>query len=325
MVLDKKIGSVIVSPVIRVVGDFDKVGDSLLGNLRAAKATKSIPFFEEFGVTVKACEVNSPPDYAPDIRRYNIFKSSNGIIFLRDIPALGKAFVAFKDLNSHVPVLEWNSLFRWWSNLPVTKVGRIGHHLESIIALKLLERDMVLLHGSAISMKGSAILFTGLPNQGKTWTAIELIREGYEFLSEDICVLSASGEVFPVPFTTSLKDQKDQKKTLLDIFVDLRIPPVSNLNKVVILERAQENSISGLSLTEAAQRILLINHLEFNYHRNDLLRTYFAFHLLPPIHHLMALEEDIIRKAISRSFVYLVRFSDHSFRTKLVQQLVNRM
>jgi len=324
MVLNKKTSGVTVSPVISIVGNFDKVGDFVLGNLTVAAATKGVPFLDEVGVTVEVREVNSPPDYAPDIRRYNVFKSVNGIVFFRDVPFLGRAFVAYKNLNSNIPVLEWNPLFRWWSNLPVTKVGYIGHHLESIIAFKLLERGMVLMHGSAVSIKDSAILFTGLPNQGKTYTAMELIREGYEFLSEDICILSRSGKVFSVPFTTSLKGgaHKSPKKTLLDIFTDLRISPVSKLSKAVVLEKAQESSISRLSLTEAVRKILLINHLEFHYHRNVLLRTYLALHSLSPIHHFMALEEEIIRDAISENQIYLVRFSDHSFRTQLVRQVV---
>ena len=324
MVLNKKVSGVTVSPVISIVGNFDKVGDFVLGNLTVAAATKGVPFLSEVGVTVEVHEINSPPDYIPDIRRYNVFKNANGIVFFRDIPFLGKAFIAYKNLDSNIPVLEWNPLFRWWSNLPVTKVGYIGHHLESIIAFKLLERGMVLMHGSAVSMKDSATLFTGLPNQGKTYTAMELIREGYEFLSEDICVLSQSGEVFSVPFTTSLKSLK-VKKTLLEIFTDLRLSPVSKLSKVVILEKAQESSITRLSLTEAVQKILLINHLEFHYHRNVLLRTYLALHSLQPIHHFMALEEEIIRDAISESQIYLVQFSNHSLRTQLVQQVIKEV
>jgi len=322
--LKSKIFDIAVSPVIRIIGDFDKIKDFVLGDLSVAARYKSVTFLDEFGVTVEVHEVDRPPEVDANFRRYNTFKTVNGIVFFRCIPFFGKGFLTYKKLNLSIPVLEWNALFRWWSNLPLTKVGPIGRHVESIVSLKLLEKGMVLLHGSAVNTKGSAVLFTGLPDQGKTYTAIELIKRGYEFLSEDICVLFRSGDMFAVPFTTSLKATARTRKnlTLLEMFPNLRIASVSHLNKMIILERGVESSIVRLSATEAVQKVLLINHLEFYYHSNILLRTYLALHQLPPIHYFMALEEEIIRDIISKIPVYLVRFSNHSSRSQLINQLV---
>jgi len=326
VVLKNKSFDITVSPVIRIIGDFDKIGDFVLGDLRVAAKYKSVTFLDEFGVTVEVHEVNRPPEVDANFRRYNTFKTVNGIVFFRNIPFLGKGFLAYKKLNSSLPVLEWNALFRWWSNLPMTKVGSIGRHLESIISLKLLEKDMVLLHGSVVSKNGSAILFTGLPNQGKTYTAIELIKKGYEFLSEDICVLSRLGDAFAVPFTTSLKsaDSRHQKLTLFEMFRDLKCSPMSKLSMIIILEKSSENLVLHLSIDEAAQKLLSINHLEFYYHINPFLRTYLALHQLPPIHNFMVLEEKIIRDVIMKIPVYLVRFSTHSSRSQIVNQIVER-
>ena len=60
MVLKNKSFDITVSLVIRIIGDFDKIGDFVLGDLRVTAKYKSVTFLDEFGVTVEVheCAVN---------------------------------------------------------------------------------------------------------------------------------------------------------------------------------------------------------------------------------------------------------------------------
>ncbi|MEY2879806.1 MAG: hypothetical protein RLZZ15_2186, partial [Verrucomicrobiota bacterium] len=75
------------------------------------------------------------------------------------------------------------------------------------MAAVLYQRGHLCLHASAVAKDGRAILITGNSGAGKSTLATALLRAGYEFLSDDVCVLRArdDGSFEIVPSYPSLR------------------------------------------------------------------------------------------------------------------------
>ena len=78
--------------------------------------------------------------------------------------------------------------------------GELALHLiGTCFTVLLQQRGYLVMHGSAISVRGRAMLFCGASGAGKSTLAAMLCRRGYPLLNDDVCCLSeTSGGGFAV-------------------------------------------------------------------------------------------------------------------------------
>jgi dolichol-phosphate mannosyltransferase len=78
--------------------------------------------------------------------------------------------------------------------------------VEALLRFVLTSRGFVLLHSACLVANGQAVLLSAQTDTGKTSTVIRLVREhGYEFLSDDMTIISPDGRAlcYPKPMTLS--------------------------------------------------------------------------------------------------------------------------
>lgn len=73
------------------------------------------------------------------------------------------------------------------------------------------QRDILVLHASAVRIGEHAVAFCGAPGQGKSSLAASLVARGYSFISDDLCRvdLSLPGRAMIYPSTPRLKLRSD--------------------------------------------------------------------------------------------------------------------
>jgi len=78
--------------------------------------------------------------------------------------------------------------------------------VEALLRFQLVSRGYVLLHSACMVVDGKAVLLSAQTDTGKTSTVIKLVRErGYQFLSDDMTIISPDGSAicYPKPMTLS--------------------------------------------------------------------------------------------------------------------------
>ena len=80
--------------------------------------------------------------------------------------------------------------------------------------------DKTILHAGGVTKEGEALLFVGGGNVGKTSSVLNLLREGYEYLSDDWIVIDKN-KAYPLPKTLHIFDynlkNKEVAKSVLGI------------------------------------------------------------------------------------------------------------
>ncbi|MBL7198147.1 MAG: hypothetical protein ISS47_08605 [Candidatus Omnitrophica bacterium] len=111
---------------------------------------------------------------------------------------------------------------------------------------------LYLLHASCVSKDGKGVLFSGESESGKTTLALALVRDGFNYLADDDCLLSQKGrlsKVLSFPTKPKIKDR------LIRYFPEIKPKFLSSINpkqkKIVYLEKIyprsyQENTIPRL-------------------------------------------------------------------------------
>lgn len=69
--------------------------------------------------------------------------------------------------------------------------------LGSCFAALLIQRGLLLLHGSTVQIGQRAVTFVGSSGQGKSTLAAAFFKHGYAILSDDVCAINAEGFVIP--------------------------------------------------------------------------------------------------------------------------------
>mgnify|MGYP005748311977 CR=1 FL=1 len=71
----------------------------------------------------------------------------------------------------------------------VDKATLLYHTLQIPMGCLFAQREKIVLHASAIEKKGKSLIFAGNPGIGKSTLVLKLIENGWNFITEDICVI----------------------------------------------------------------------------------------------------------------------------------------
>ena len=194
-------------------------------------------------------------------------------------------------------LVEGDNVYLWWDDIgqvqisdgktvvvsPIANldgsdgVNIIPFLLGPIMAILLHQRGFLVLHGSSVRRNNSAIAFLGHRGNGKSTTAINLYKNGYPLVTDDILAVKFSEEGLPVvypgyPHVRLGKDSYEHVKDDTGILTPLKTivgkifcdasygfstKPVI-LEKIYVIEKADEMGISVLKSQE--NLIDLIRH-----------------------------------------------------------------
>ena len=113
-----------------------------------------------------------------------------------------------------------------WNNIqfhyPYQRFGQMFHELVIVPTLLMFVDDVVVIHGSSVSINNEGYIFTGSGGSGKTSISTSLILEkDYKFVADDITFLNVSGRLysnleFPKIYYYNVKQNPALKKKLMD-------------------------------------------------------------------------------------------------------------
>ena len=111
---------------------------------------------------------------------------------------------------------------------------------------------LYLLHASCVSRDGKGVLFSGESESGKTTLALSLVKDGFDYLADDDCLLRQKGRLLKV---LSFPTRPKIKSSLIRYFPEIKPKFLGSINpkqkKIIHLEKIyprsyQENTIPRL-------------------------------------------------------------------------------
>tara|TARA_Y100000591_G_scaffold213056_1_gene184879 strand:+ start:13 stop:876 length:864 start_codon:yes stop_codon:yes gene_type:complete len=75
----------------------------------------------------------------------------------------------------------------------VDKETLLYHTLQIPMGCLFAQREKIVLHASAIEKEGKSLIFVGNPGMGKSTLVLKLVENGWNFITEDICVIDKAG------------------------------------------------------------------------------------------------------------------------------------
>lgn len=148
-----------------------------------------LPETKEFGMANSSSEIpdaiirfgSVPPELINP--QYNdIFISASPGTFLLKIKGVARYLIC----NGSEIIIEKE---------PSAKEGDVATFaFGSALGVLLYQRNVLVLHGSAVRTAKGAVLFTGIKGAGKSTTASALSSRGWEFMSDDVCAIYTDSE-----------------------------------------------------------------------------------------------------------------------------------
>lgn len=154
--------------------------------------------------------------------------------------------------------------------------------IGTCFAAALMQRCHVVLHGSAVSAGGRAMLFCGASGAGKSTLAAVLSAHGYPLLNDDVCTLvqGADGTVFVRPDGRMLKlwadalehlqrePQGDPIRTGFDKFYAAPVQAESReqpVGAIFLLELTPDQTSPNLLRLNTAESVLALHHVSYRH------------------------------------------------------------
>ncbi len=101
------------------------------------------------------------------------------------------------------PLRDAPAVFAYMPGFPMLDLVR--PYVRPAVALAALRSEAVVVHASAVSIGGRAVLVGGWSESGKTEIALALAEAGAEFLSDKWTIVRADGSVCPFPASVGVR------------------------------------------------------------------------------------------------------------------------
>jgi len=112
--------------------------------------------------------------------------------------------------------------------------------IEPLALIHFLKKGYTFLHASAVSNNGQALVFSAFPKTGKTNAALSLIKSGYDFLSNELIIVSDRGEVFSYPRPLALYPYNlEAFPEIIDIVANKKFLKKKEIEFFILLSKIQ--------------------------------------------------------------------------------------
>ena len=82
--------------------------------------------------------------------------------------------------------------------------GSLYDLINTVIRIKLIQKGCLNIHASCLAKNDSAILFAAFPNVGKTLTTLQLLKEGFKYISDDTVLVDRNGNAYLTSFPSAI-------------------------------------------------------------------------------------------------------------------------
>lgn len=106
--------------------------------------------------------------------------------FLLDVPNIARFLLRNGDEIVFAPDTETSS-----EDVPIFILG-------TVFGILLHQREQIVLHASAVEVKGKAVAFCGPSGAGKSTLAAALAQRGYRLITDDVCAITWSTGAVPI-------------------------------------------------------------------------------------------------------------------------------
>lgn len=76
--------------------------------------------------------------------------------------------------------------------------------IATIIRIKQIQKGYLNIHAACLSKDDSAILFAAFPNVGKTLSTLQLLKNGFKYISDDAVLVDRNGKVYLTSFPSAI-------------------------------------------------------------------------------------------------------------------------
>lgn len=266
------------------------------------------------------------------------------IVTIRPFRSIRKvAYLRQANLFATHTTIEFNSVMRRWARSHFASLQCIGDVLSDMITFKLLMHGYLSFHGAGIEIDGTAYLITGLPDTGKTYSAMQLVAGGANFISEDIILVNKEMITVGLPFTQTIEKRKKRpplekmRATILqalykqnyskDTFFDTPYYTGTNVcNKapiagVFFLRRGQAR-YELADKKKMLRDLINLSRLEFGYGRNRGLLAYLFFNGDSTMDDFFDKENQILTRLVDSVPMYNVFAPDHTGFAPIMESLI---
>lgn len=112
--------------------------------------------------------------------------------------------VLLENLDGQTKVLCNKSVLRLDRFYPPRSRKSFNDLINTIIRIKLIEKGYLNIHAACLSKDGSATLFAAFPNVGKTLSTLQLLKEGFKYLSDDTVLIDKNGKAYLTSFPSAI-------------------------------------------------------------------------------------------------------------------------
>lgn len=82
--------------------------------------------------------------------------------------------------------------------------GSIQNLIDTAIRIKQIQKGYIPIHASCLSRNNQALLFPAYPNVGKTLSTLQLLEEGYKYISDDTTIVGRDGIAYLTSFPSAI-------------------------------------------------------------------------------------------------------------------------
>lgn len=275
------------NPFLRVHTSGFTLGSTRYGHARIANRFSTTLHHDDDPVTVELAQIPTKllrEQWAEQsyIRqtaggfRYNVKDST--LIFGRQSPLFDmycQVYFSGKKIR-----IQFNRQYAAYTFLSASKLPHPARLAATLANIALIRQGVLAVHASSAQSRQRGVALLGLSNTGKTSSVVQLCNNnGWSLIADEVLLVNKEGAMFPNPFTTSqdfvkpirhklagrlVKDGNERWGTL-ELYPSIKIGTTCQIESIYILEkRAWGRGLQQLTATQAANRIMVQNALEFS-------------------------------------------------------------